>query len=56
LPQLRNTRSATANRVADGARDADIIIAFDERLVIDCHELDATTGRTRNQESIVGQP
>ncbi len=27
---------------------------FDERLVIDCHELDATTGRTRDTQSIVG--
>lgn len=27
---------------------------FDERLVIDVHELDVTTGRTRNVDSIVG--
>lgn len=54
-PEVGGIRLENDHIVTENGVEIYTTYPFDERLVIDVHELDATTGRTRDAASIVGQ-
>lgn len=54
-PEVGGIRLENDHIVTEDGVEIYTTYPFDERLVIDVHELDATTGRTREAASIVGQ-